>query len=426
MSRRSYLPTAVAFFAAAVFWTIGCGKSGSPGPATIQAKPPTVSVPRPSSDKLFANWPTPLAAVIFSGELDGYLEPCGCTEGQLGGLGRRFDLLERLQKQGWSVAQVDLGGVVHEPVAARGGLKQSLVKYTVALRAFTAMNYDVLVPGVDDLKLGVGELLGQYVNLSSRPKIVCANLTGQGGTDLPFLKSLVVKTGSIAIGVTAVLDPNDLKPLLDAADWLESKPAESAAAEALLELEKTSDVQVLLVQGSAELATKIAQANPGFDLVQARSPHADPDAVPILLNDGRTMLVQIGKKGKYVGVVGIFDDPKDRFKYQRVSLNAKYANAETIRKLIEDDYQGELKEMKLVEEFPQRTALEAAPGATYIGAEACKSCHPNTFATWQSTPHAHAFDSLSKPGKRNGVFDAECVSCHTTGFERISGWHPPN
>ena len=40
---------------------------------------------------IFTDWPTPKALVVITGELDGYIEPCGCTgkENQKGCLSRR-------------------------------------------------------------------------------------------------------------------------------------------------------------------------------------------------------------------------------------------------------------------------------------------------------------------------------------------------
>ena len=42
---------------------------------------------------------------MFSGEQNGYLEPCGCAglENQKGGLKRRFTFLKQLRDKGWNV-----------------------------------------------------------------------------------------------------------------------------------------------------------------------------------------------------------------------------------------------------------------------------------------------------------------------------------
>ena len=71
---------------------------------------------------------------MFSGEMDGYLEPCGCAglENQLGGLKRRHTLIKQLEARGWPVAALDMGGLVRRlgpqaEVKYRYGL-ESLIK----------------------------------------------------------------------------------------------------------------------------------------------------------------------------------------------------------------------------------------------------------------------------------------------------------
>src|SRR5436190_22292659 len=47
----------------------------------------------------FANWPKPDVALLLSGDTRGYLQPCGCSEPQKGGLRRRYVLLDSLRKK---------------------------------------------------------------------------------------------------------------------------------------------------------------------------------------------------------------------------------------------------------------------------------------------------------------------------------------
>src|SRR5947209_4233494 len=48
-----------------------------------------------------------------------------------------------------------------------------------------------------------------------------------------------------------------------------------------------------------------------------------------------------------------------------------------------------------------------------------------TFDHWDGTGHARAYRSLVRDPKPNTIYDAECVTCHTTGFEYVSGWKTP-
>src|SRR3954453_5485411 len=51
---------------------------------------------KPTFELLFPDWPEqpkPALVLALTGEMNGYLRPCGCSEGQSGGLARRAGLL---------------------------------------------------------------------------------------------------------------------------------------------------------------------------------------------------------------------------------------------------------------------------------------------------------------------------------------------
>jgi peroxiredoxin len=59
------------------------------------------------------------------------------------------------------------------------------------------------------------------------------------------------------------------------------------------------------------------------------------------------------------------------------------------------------------------------PGnASFVGSNACGSCHTAEFETWGTSPHAHALASLVGQKQSN---DAACLLCHTTGYGRDGG-----
>src|SRR5262249_44097 len=139
---------------------------------------------------------------------------------------------------------------------------------------------------------------------------------------------------------------------------------------------------------------------------------------PELVNGGKTLLVKVGHKGKYVGVVGLYPDQSERLRYQLVTLNDRYDGPATaMKKLIRDEYRDTPAQMATVESFPRHDYVSGVTGATYVGVENCKSCHPKTYARWSTTRHAHAYQSLLDDPKPNVIYDADCVTCHTTGFE---------
>ena len=55
----------------------------------------------------------------------------------------------------------------------------------------------------------------------------------------------------------------------------------------------------------------------------------------------------------------------------------------------------------------------------YAGAQVCESCHRDEHRGWQATPHADAYETLvTEQADRR----PECLTCHTTGFQYVSGF----
>src|SRR5262245_23753911 len=49
----------------------------------------------------FKGWPKPELVLVLSGQMHGYMLPCGCSRPQYGGLERRYNFLQKLQGRGW-------------------------------------------------------------------------------------------------------------------------------------------------------------------------------------------------------------------------------------------------------------------------------------------------------------------------------------
>ena len=120
-------------------------------------------------------WPKPDVALVFSGEQNGYLEPCGCAglENQKGGLKRRFTFLKQLREKGWNVVAMDLGGQ-----ETRTGV-QAVRKVDFTYAALMKMGYAVVGFGPGELKLGV-DLTQIVINLDEATNpLISANVVAR-------------------------------------------------------------------------------------------------------------------------------------------------------------------------------------------------------------------------------------------------------
>ncbi len=57
--------------------------------------------------------------------------------------------------------------------------------------------------------------------------------------------------------------------------------------------------------------------------------------------------------------------------------------------------------------------------ASYVGSQACQSCHTKEYETWSQQPHAHSVESLERKGAAN---NPDCLACHTTAMGRPGGF----
>src|SRR5207302_1284861 len=82
-----------------------------------------------SKPNLFIGWTKPDLAIVVSGQMHGYLQPCGCSDPQKGGLARRYNFLQSLKDRGWPITAVDLGDI------AQASGPQQFLKYETAMKA---------------------------------------------------------------------------------------------------------------------------------------------------------------------------------------------------------------------------------------------------------------------------------------------------
>ncbi len=71
------------------------------------------------------------------------------------------------------------------------------------------------------------------------------------------------------------------------------------------------------------------------------------------------------------------------------------------------------------EAFKDKVPLPAAENqSSYVGVEACATCHRSEYEFWQRTGHSRAYPTLQREFKE---FNLDCVSCHVTGYDQPGG-----
>lgn len=416
----------------------------------------------PITGGLFSSWPAgkPQLAIVLTGQTFGYLSPCGCSSPQKGGLERRANLMDGLRAKGWEVIGLDLGDMA----ATTGVSKQNQLKYRTAMRAMGGMGYAAIGLGESEFKAGLFDLLAEYTlnNPGKPPTVLADNLAGAappGGNGQPIAREklfpggangrpmvegfeVVARPGSPTVGIVAAIGP-DVAEKVTKLDpqfvFLNNADVIPLALKRLAEHPAKPALRVLLYNGTLEQAKAVAEAFPAFQLILCQADDPEPPDLPVPANGGMTSIVQVGHKGQSVGVVGVFPKVGGGFdlRYQRVSLGEEYltppgAEAEKHHAVLQlmQEYADEVKKVDSLALFRQKVrshpAQVQAPDSnlSYVGNDACKVCHPAEWEQYQQTRHSHAYKALSEVAKRPSgrQYDAECIVCHTVGFEHPTGY----
>ena len=357
---------------------------------------------------IFADWQAPKALVVITGELDGYIEPCGCTgkENQKGGLSRRQNFFRAAAAAGWPLLAVDLGGQVR-----RFG-RQSEVKFQSIADGLRAMGYSAVGFGPDDLRLPAEELVAAVAPVGDKPTPFVSANVGLLGLDANITpRYRVVDIGGLRVGITGVLGEKEAAQITN--DAVEVRPAATALVEVAEALKKAGcSHQILLSWATAEETKSLAAKFPQFDIVVTAGGADEPPAQLPTLPGGKARLVELGHKGMFAVAIGLYADKSTPPRSQRVPLDARWGESPDMIKLL-GAYQGQLESLGL-------TGLGLVPirhptGRRFAGSAACADCHQAAFDVWADSAHAKALTTLEEQSPRRDG-DPECLSCHVVGW----------
>ena len=405
--------------------TVPAEEGASPGASTTADFAPAVPVNQPGHGQLqpadgdlraedpTKGWPTPDLAILITGRQHGFIEPCGCTglAFQKGGLARRQELIRQLREQRrWPLLLVDAGNQVR-----RFG-RQPEIKFQLTIDRLKKVGYQAIALGPDDLRLPAGELVASIVDEDpGQSRFVSANVTVIDPELMPTFR--VVSVGDYRIGITSVLGDKAQQGIIS--DDLILRPAAESLARVVPQLKQANcDYYLLLVQASMAETRALAKQFPLFSFIITSAGVGYPPKRPEPVEGVEGTIIEVGPKGMFGGVLGLYDDDDIPWRYGLFELDASFPDSAPV-----------LEQLKLYQQELERAGLEglgirpvAHPrGASFVGSRACMKCHQQEFKIWADSPHAKATDSLIEPSERVDIprhHDPECLSCHVTG------WHP--
>jgi hypothetical protein len=366
--------------------------------------------------------------LLVATDLDGVLEPCGCTRDQLGGIDHLAAAIAEERQGGVPTLFVSAGDVffASDPSAPAEAPPQDLWRAQTLAEILRSLRLDAagmgphdvlrgraLLAGLADkagfswvnsgllLERGAGQNLAtaEAVADASREPIQSSELRSIGDLRVGIVGMLVRPKAGWPRGVRGPSDP--LAATLSEIRKLRAQHADLVLA--LAAVNASATVEALGAPGAADfVVVSGAGAVPGANAIGAAWALSSRRATQSLL------VVDVWSRSQ----VGAFQSSS-----RERTFRSDAARDETARAALDGL-------ARRVSAYNQRAYRDVEPPpvapdqAGYVGSRPCAACHTAEYLWWSASPHARAYASLSARDKQ---FDLECVSCHVTGYGRPGG-----
>lgn len=341
--------------------------------------------------------------VVYLANRNGEVDPCGCQVNQIGGMHRLQKFLQTLRDG----SKIDFIGDAGDTFFAAAQLnphraEEAKLKAQLIARGYRQLGVDALTPGERDFAAGLPFL--RELEATSGAEFLSANLTDPEGK-LLFPPSHVFERHGARVGVVGISDPEAFAHVAE----VKVAPPGPALEKALKKIEgENLDVLIVLSHSGLARDREIAKRE-GIDLVLG-SHSLDVISEP----SGHPWILQPLNEGQQVGVVKFL--PGSTMKeHQLVNLGKEFDEENEIQRMILA-HKEEVR--KLAAGRPATPHTESREAFVAQPAE-CRTCHQKQYDFWAGTKHASAYLVLFA---KNQHFDAECIGCHTLGFEDARGF----
>jgi hypothetical protein len=419
--------------------------------------------------------PAPKLSVFLTTDLQGTIEPCGCTTDPWGDLARTAELVHDARQGKTTVLHMDGGSTLYTATTLPASMvAQEELKADFIARAYRdVLKTDAVGLGPYDLALGADKvrLPRQAVNVSGvaveppkwfdrggvrigvfglvgkdalrgtkiqvyDPKAAAekaiADLKKQGAqvlfglyhmtrNEAQELANAVPGVDFIVVGQTAQTTPPTIRhePVQVRDSWL-LEPVDRGQVVLRLDLSPQAPGPWTDAIGKDRAAVEIEELAKEIQALEAdlarfkTDKAADPQ---FITTKERELKEARARKEKYEQTPLAVPDKGNWFTASQIVIRKRLPCLETVKndKRALDKLIGE-KNLELAK--GKKAPLPARRTAGFVGSEECETCHSEAAEFWQKTRHAQAWDTLVEDNKQ---FNLECIGCHITGFDEPGG-----
>jgi hypothetical protein len=343
-------------------------------------------------------WAEKHMTIVYSGNLNGELEPCGCTEeGNLGGIKRRATLLKKLRRENPNLFTVSAGGLL-----SSDGPDDRL-KSEYILKGFSYLDYDAIGVQWRDLVYGP-----EFVFSAKLPWVI----SNWKNNTVPAQR--VIKHGGQQLAFFNWLDPADspMRQMQGQHSLVQNAP--SRLLTGLQRAKQRHQVTLLVSTLKAEQLSKVISLNNVDILIEraAYENYGQPRKV------GKTLVLTPGSRGMRLGKLDleIQNERIKSWKNKVLAMPTAIADAPELAAWYKE-YNARVK-ANYLKHVELRKKQESGKGP-YVGEEVCATCHAEQHKIWAKSLHATAYEKLEDVNK---AFDPECIKCHTVGYDKPGGF----
>lgn len=300
--------------------------------------------------------------IIYTGDMEGELEPCGCSpKTDFGGMARFAGYINENKEKLSPYVLIDAGNFSGKDTP------QGRLKAEAMLKAFSLMNYDVVALLTKE-KTFPQDFLFPLIERYKTPAI---------SDSLPYGKSILLKRGGFELNIS--VNPEGYQK---------------------------DRVNILLTDRPISEVKHLD----GWDIIILSSGEILEE--PLRIN-GKIILSGY-PKGKRLGILTV-----------KMNSNEKGMQYQHTWQVLGRDAKEDPGVRRIIKEYNFKvgrlsdSSITIVAEGPYVGLSRCAVCHQPFIESWRKTRHANAFLSLSQTGRER---DPECLGCHTLGFGEEGGF----